>query len=522
MKNSTQKSAETSGGNSTQTMTPILWIAAGVFFLALLFARAVYPEGLWLSILTGLALVGSLVALVIQNQKALKSRSAAYGFSSGVTVVLVLGIVGVLNFLSSRYPAKWDLTANKKHTLSDQSIKLVKGLSKSVKVTLFSNQRDRFRPVLDNYKTASSKFEYEFVDPFREPIRFKSSGLKKPDSAVISVESREDKIDDITEEKITNTLIKLLKDKSPVLCVSSGHGEKNVSGTDAEGYDSVKKALTAQYYEVKEVNLVQEAKLAETCDALAILGPTKTFFEPEVKNVKNYLEAGGRAMFALDLNLKGSEYNPELVALLEKWYIKPANSIIVDPFSKAFGLDATVALAPQNAYSRDSAITKEFRAGCIFPIARPLELLSGAPAGLKTEWLARTTADAFGSKIEKGSVHVDPSKDRKGPYNLMVSVEGKQKDSQATKNTRIVVFSTSNLATNQFSRMGGNLDLFVNSVSWVMEDESLISIRAKEDVAGKIEMSQKSGNFIALLTILVLPMLIGAGGLSIWLYRRKL
>jgi len=238
--------------------------------------------------------------------------------------------------------------------------------------------------------------------------------------------------------------------------------------------------------------------------------------------VKNYLEAGGRAMFALDLNLKGSEYNPELVALLEKWYIKPANSIIVDPFSKAFGLDATVALAPQNAYSRDSAITKEFRAGCIFPIARPLELLSGAPAGLKTEWLARTTADAFGSKIEKGSVHVDPSKDRKGPYNLMVSVEGKQKDSQATKNTRIVVFSTSNLATNQFSRMGGNLDLFVNSVSWVMEDESLISIRAKEDVAGKIEMSQKSGNFIALLTILVLPMLIGAGGLSIWLYRRKL
>jgi ABC-type uncharacterized transport system involved in gliding motility auxiliary subunit len=507
---------------SSETMTNILWVSAGVLFLALLFARVVFPEYLGFTILTGLPLIGALVALVVQNQKALKSRSAAFGLNSAVTVALVIAIVGVLNFLSARYPAKLDLTQNKKHTLSDQSIKLTKGLTKTVKATVFTAQRDKFRPILDNYKALNPKFEVEYVDPFREPARVKAAGIHKADTLVLSIENKENKIDDLSEEKITNSLIKLLKDKSPVLCAITGHGEKSFSAADAEGYETTKKALTSQYYEVRDVNLLQETKLPESCDAIAIMGPTKAYFDPEVKIIRDYLSNGGRAIVALDLNLRGSEYNPELISVLEQWHVKPSSSIIIDPVSKMFGADATVAISPANSYSRESAITKEFRADCIFPISRPLDTVSGAPAGLKVEWIAQTTPNAFGSQIEKGAVHVNPAKDKKGPHNLIMAVEGKQKDSKAGKNSRLIVIGTSNIATNQFARVGGNLDLFMNSVSWVMEDESLISIRAKDDVSGKIEISQKAGSFIGLFTILVLPLLISAGGISIWWYRRKL
>jgi ABC-type uncharacterized transport system involved in gliding motility auxiliary subunit len=55
-----------------------------------------------------------------------------------------------------------------------------------------------------------------------------------------------------------------------------------------------------------------------------------------------------------------------------------------------------------------------------------------------------------------------------------------------------------------------------------MEDESLISIRTKEEAPGKVELSQKAASFIAILTILVIPLLISAAGIAIWAYRRKL
>ena len=55
-----------------------------------------------------------------------------------------------------------------------------------------------------------------------------------------------------------------------------------------------------------------------------------------------------------------------------------------------------------------------------------------------------------------------------------------------------------------------------------MEDESLISIRAKEEGPGKVELSQKSGAFIFLLTVIVVPLLIAVAGLVIWIFRRRL
>ena len=109
-----------------------------------------------------------------------------------------------------------------------------------------------------------------------------------------------------------------------------------------------------------------------------------------------------------------------------------------------------------------------------------------------------------------------------GPLNAAIAIEGKVKDSKAARNTRMVVFGSSNFATNNFARYAGNLDFMMNAVSWVMEDESLISIRAKEEGPGKIELSQKSGTFIFLLTVIVIPLLIAAAGLGIWIVRRRL
>jgi ABC-type uncharacterized transport system involved in gliding motility auxiliary subunit len=514
--------------NSSNKLTAFLWISAAALSIGLLFARVVYPELLWLTAVVGLPLFASLGMLIVHYQQALRSRSAAYGINSFITVLLVTAILGFLNFFVSRYPQKWDLTKNKAHTLSDQTTKVLKSLKEEIKVTYFATpqQQEQSRALLDNYKTSTPKFELEYVNPNHEPTRTKQMGVKVDGTLILTKGDRENRVDNLTEEKVTNTLIKLLKDKTPTFCVTTGHGEKSFTSKEADGYDTIKETLSDQSYETKEVSLVEGNKSLEQCDALAIVGPTKSFFEPEVKAIQEYLAQGGRAIIAVDLNLKGGEYAPELLPILEEWHVKPGRSLVVDPFSRMYGVDASVAVLAN--FSKENPITQDLDQinNCAFPLVRPLEIIPSAPADLKANWIAQTGPKSWGvadlKSLEKGAIQFVAGKDQQGPLNAAIAVEGKLKDSKAPKNTRLVVFGTSIFATNNFSRYARNLDIFVNAVSWVMEDESLISIRTKEETPSKIELSQKAGSSIFLLTVIILPLLTAMGGIGVWVYRRRL
>ena len=80
----------------TGNQTLILWLISGALTMALIFARAVFPELLWATALIAILLVATLGYLVKTNHQSLRSRSAAYGINSIVTVVLVIGIICVL------------------------------------------------------------------------------------------------------------------------------------------------------------------------------------------------------------------------------------------------------------------------------------------------------------------------------------------------------------------------------------------------------------------------------------------
>ena len=279
----------------------------------------------------------------------------------------------------------------------------------------------------------------------------------------------------------------------------------------------------SQSYEVKDINLIQDNKIPDTCDAIAILGPTKPFFEPEIKIIRDYLN-GGRAVIAIDVNIKGGEYSPELLSLLGEWNIKSTpQAMIVDPISKMLGVDASVSVIA--AFNKDQAITKDMQGNSFFPFLRPLDIEKTDPA-LKADWLGQTTNKSWAvtdmRALSSGQVKFNEGKDRTGPLNAAVAISGKKKDSKGTRESRLVVFGTSAFATNNWQRYGGNLDFFLNSVSWAMEDETLISIRAKEEGPGKVELSQKQGTVIFLLTVIVIPLLVAVGGIVVWVLRRRL
>ncbi len=504
--------------------TTLLWALAGALSLGLLMVRIFFPEPIYATIAVSVLLVATLGMLALRYRTELTSRGAAYGFNSTITVLLVTAILGVGNFLATRYPKKIDLTEKKLHTLSDQSEKLIKGLQKEVVFTFFGKmqQKEKSRALLENLQNFNpEKLKIEYVDPDKEPTRAKQLGIREYGTLHIGVGERSQKVEDPNEEKVTNALIKLIKDKKQTLCTITGHGERGIKSQAADGFDVARKSLEDQAYEIKEITLPQVTEIPADCDAIAVLGPTKALFANETKLIADYLDKGGRALITLEGNVQGQEPSPELVSLLESWHVKAQRALIVDPLSRMLNVDASVPILA--TYNTDQAITKGFETNCYFPFSRPLEIVKGAPAGLKVDWLAKTTPKSWGetdfASLGKGSVSQGQN-DVAGPLTVGIAVDGK-KDPKATRNTRIVVYGSTLFGSNNFSRYGGNLDLFLNSVSWTLEDESLISIRAKEDDNTTLELSQQVGTLVFWLTVILLPLGIAIAGIVIWAIRRR-
>ena len=462
----------------------------------------------------------------MSSKKELNKRSLSFGVNSIFITVLVVGLVGVFNFLSSQYPQKFDLTKNKIHTFSDQSTKVMKGLTDELKAELYGDigSKEKYRPVFDNYKKLSTKFKFELVDPNKEPMRVKQAGIKKADTLMLSYKGRTTKVEEITEEKVTNAIIKITKEGRSTVCMLVGHGENSISNATQDGIQGVKKGFEDQAYEVKELTLAQETAIPADCNVIAMVGVSKALFPAEIKMLSTYLDNGGRAVIATEATITQADQTKELRALMQTWGIEIKSGLIIDPVSRQLGVDASVPIIA--TFNPEHPITKDFKQQCYFPFSRPLDVTNPAPAGIKTYWLAKTTPKAWGemdmNSIAKGSVQYNPGIDVAGPVTTAVASVGKSKDSKAMRDTRIVVFGSSQFTNNQYSRFGGNLDLFLNSVSWALEDENLISIRSKEDESGKIELSQNEGIIIFWISVIIVPLLIAALGIVIWMRRKKL
>jgi len=477
--------------------------------------------------LTGL-LVVSLLGLAIENRKALQTRTAAFGIQTVISILLVFCLLGLANFLAYRYPQEKDFTRSQSNTLSDQTVKIVKSLPDSVTATFYSRQplEEDFKRLFTRYKGISSKIKIEVVDVFKEPTRAKNSGISAEHSLVLQLNGKQQIVVRPDEEKFTNALIKLVKTRDQTFCLSAGHGEKDFDSKEADGYFIIKQQLERQSYSIKNISIPKEKGIPSECTTLGLIGPTSSLFPQEAKSILDYIRSGGRVLFAIDVSFDGVSRHKEFENLLKSIFIEPINAMIVDPQSRYFGTDASV--APILSFSRTHSITKDLIQQQVKPLyvpfARPLLIGEKLSKGLKATWLAQSTDKSWGEtdfkSLNAGQVKPDAG-DIKPPHNIAVALEGKIGDDQKT-DMRAVVFSSSFFATNQFVTKGANLDFFLNAASWLMKDENMISIRKTDQDSGRLELTAETGRAIFLFVVLLIPLAMTGIGFAIWMRRKKL
>jgi ABC-type uncharacterized transport system involved in gliding motility auxiliary subunit len=515
-------------------------LAEGAFWVGLLLLAAAVVQGLgarfnwtvigaqwawlwWPFVIVGLALV--LLSFLPQwrdPRATLSGRSVRYGANTLVAVILVIGVIGIVEALSFRHNARLDLTENRRHSLSSQTIQTLKGLKDKVNaVAFYRSDQPGKRVAEDLFKQyarhAGDKFTWKVVDPDREPTLARALGVENYGTTVLEAKGRTEKVQDADQEdKLTNGLVKVLREGKRVVYVVQGHGEPDLGNTDRPGFSEVKSALEKANYEVKPLPLARQGKVPDDASVLIVAGPRTDFFGPEIDALDAYLGGGGKLLAMVNPPFPERNQAETLRKLLGRWGLGVDDDLVIElnPIGQVFGIGPQVPIVQQyepHAITRDMAgITT------LFPLTRSVTTAQTPPAGITLQPLARTTADSWGETdrqaLEQGQARPDPQ-DKKGPLTL-AAVATKDK-------TRLVVFGTANLAANQFLNVQGNRDFFLNTISWLAEEEDQIAIRPKDTRTTPVFLTSQQAQAVFWVPVVILPSLAVAGGIIAVVRRRS-
>jgi ABC-type uncharacterized transport system involved in gliding motility auxiliary subunit len=467
------------------------------------------------------------------------TRQARYGTVSIVGIVVAIGIFAAVNYLATRQTKRWDLTENQAFSLSDQSVKIVRGLDAPVQFTVYDQETnfDRFRERFEAYQYESDNVNVEYVDVDRQPARAKEAEVTTYGTVVASYKDREQRLTSIEEQDVTNALIKLVSGAEKKAYFIQGHGERDTTSADRlRGYNAIADALGRDNFAVAPLPLVQQKEVPADATVVVIAGPTTDYLQPEIDALKRYLARGGKVLMLIDPPPPGAGDLPNLTALLKEWSITVGDDVVVDAsgMGQLFGGNATV---PVVMNYPAHPITDGFRVMTAFPLARSVSTAEAGEGASKTpQPLLQTSEQSWAEtdlkSLASGEVEFTEPADRRGPITVGVAVSapateappapqaGNESPDAPKPETRIVAIGDSDFAGNNAIGVQGNQDLFLNAMNWLAQQENLIAIRPREAQDRRISLTADQQQRIFLLSLFVIPGLIFAGGVYTWWKRR--
>ena len=449
----------------------------------------------------------------------MKTRHTKYSAYVTVYILVVLAVLVGVNYLASQYNKSADLTSNKRYTLSDQTVKVVKNLKDQVDIYYFDEPR-QFAPakdLLDRYDALSSKLKVHYIDALKNKRMAMEYGVRAAGTIILQHGERRGEARSLSEEEITSGLIRVLKTGDHLACFATGAGEHTL----AEDYSNAKDALEKNNYRTQAINLLEKPEIPSECTLVVVAGPRYDYPQPAVDALKNYVEKGGRGLFMLDPPLEMGKTNISanegLDKVLASWGVTLNKDLILDLSGQGglYGLGPDVALTDQYG---SHAIVKEMKGtGVAFPIVRSLAAASSASASAETI-VSSSESSVATTQLSGQGIKIDPNKAEKKSY--PVAAAGSFRTGAPGKEGRFVVVGCAGWAANSAIRFVGNRDLFLNVMSWLSNDEDLISIRPKDPVDKRLEITRAQLTLLRLVSQFLIPLGVILAGILVWLKRR--
>jgi len=465
------------------------------------------------------------------------NKLGRYIANLSVLIIGALAIIGMVNYLSARHHARYDWTADDYFSLSEKSINIVQELTQPVKVIVFLSPGREFyddaRELLEQYQAQSEKLEIEYVDPDRNRTRALElvQRYNTANNNVIIFES-ETRTKYITEtdlvefdysgmqygqqptikafhgeEQITSAILEVTQTERPTVALTTGHGEPTL--------ETARELLRQDNLEVIDLNLPALTAIPENCDALLVIGATSQFMPAELTVIENYLDRGGKVLLTLDPGLEKDSgiKSTGLEKLIERYGITADNDIVIDMeyqlpqlgpsgiFTQDYGTHPAV--RPMTAISTIFLLTRSFSQGAV-------------PEEYSYQPLIYSSANSWGEVDLNDLQEIEQTdNDLPGPLTLAFALEAAD-----TGGMKLIVFGDADFITGEQLALEPNFDLFLNSVNYLTERHSLISIPPKNPKPVSITLTSDQMRNLSILTLALFPLISLISGIYIWIRRR--
>ncbi|MBE9076268.1 Gldg family protein [Romeria aff. gracilis LEGE 07310] len=467
-------------------------------------------------------------------------RSTQASTNATLSVLSVLVILGLTNFLGAQYDTRIDLTEGQLFTLAPASRTVLEALDSPARVVIFDprpNPADQ--QLLNSYRRVNPDLIYEYVDPIARPRLAQEFGLQAPGEVYVQAGERQLLVQRVSPEEplserlLTNKLSQLAQTELPKAYMLQGHGEYRIDGTEA-GLSEAVTRLEEENYQVEPLNLADtENNIPQDAAILVLARPQQALFDSEVNAIRRYLETGGSLMALIDPNVETG-----LDALFADWGIELADQVVIDT-SGGGQLVGLGPAAPLVTTYGDHPITQALDNGrSFYPLARPLRMQP--VEGVSQTPLLLTAPQSHAQPIsETGELEADDSPSPEGPFILGVALSraaeapneapnaesapesSELNPSEARPEARLVIIGNSSFAADGYFNRQLNGDVFLNAMGWLSKtDRQTLSIRPKQATDRRIVMTVEQQILLTVLVLVVLPLAgLSAAGAT-WARRR--
>ncbi|HMP73931.1 MAG TPA: GldG family protein [Kiritimatiellia bacterium] len=480
-----------------------------------------------------------------------RKRRWSYRLHGLASLLLAALLALMVNHLAQRHYLRTDISGQRFYELSQRTRDLLDGLTNRIDVLVFFQPgHESYRDIvnlLKEYEYASrGRIRVERIDPDRNISRTEALaaqfGIDEPNLIVLQQGEASrvitaadfveldfapmlrggfpDRLAFRGEQALSSAILSLTQARAPRVYALTGHGERDFDNRDEHnGLSRVARAIARDHIDRRTLDLAETAAIPADADAVIIAGPSRLFSPSERQVLETYLNRSGRLLLLLD-----AAHDAGLTALLERWGIAIAPDIVIDPGRTLSGLDLFI-----NRYARHPITEKLIGMNTVFYLPRSVEPLSRPPGRPlmadepRVIPLAMTTTNGWAEiEPELSPPRFDPLRDRSGPISIAVAAErgGPAALGVEIRPSRLVVIGDSDFITN--GGLGGaNLDFFLNSLNWLLDRETLLSIAPRPFSASALTLNRAQLRTLFGIVVLGIPGAVAlAGFLMAWLRRR--
>lgn len=489
-----------------------------------------------------------------QAARSFDRRQTRYGTLAGVGLLLGLVVLVAVNYLLARQNKRWDLTAAQQYSLSDQTRRVLDGLDSPVRILVFARESDFpfYQDRLEAYAYQSTQVNVDYIDADRDPVLARQYEVQSYGTIVFDYNGRVERVLSESEQDLTNALIKVVEGEPLTVYFLDGHGERDLTDPERNGYSTVSNALAQDNYQVNPLVLAQRTTVPEDATVVVVAGPQTDLLPGEVDALGAYMDRGGKLLVLIDPPPNGDAPTPVgLLRLIGDWGFEVGTDVVVDGsgMGQIFGADASVPIAADYPFH---PITEQFNLLTAYPLARSINASAVPVPGRIPQSFIETSPQSWAEvnldELTGGAVELNEDVgDRPGPIaiGMALSVPGpnpassseaaapevdgadaeNQEDPGSDESinppeSRLAVIGDSDFATNGIVGIQGNRDLFLNTVSWLAQQENLIAIRPREPDDRRLTLTADQQWRVSLLLLLFIPAAALSAGVYTWWRRR--